>query len=101
MARLAHSSFSHAAAAPACDVEGGGQRESPARWPKELLTAFSLRMSSHGMSISQIAMQRDIHYALLQLRDARGMGDATLALMADELFRHFESHSSGLLHHTH
>ena len=101
MAHLAHPTFPHAAAAPARDAVGKGYRTSSAPWPEELLTVFSLRMSSHGMSISRLEMQRDVRYALQQLRDARDMGDATLALMAEELFRHFEIHQSGLLHHTH
>jgi hypothetical protein len=65
-------------------------------WPEDLLALFSLRMSSHGMSISRIDMLVDAHYALQQLAYARDMGDASLALMADELFRCFQAHQSGL-----
>lgn len=75
----------------------GASRRPPALpWPQELLTLFSLRMSSHGMSISRTEMLADAHYALQQLTYARDMGDATLALMADELFRSFQAHQSGL-----
>jgi hypothetical protein len=70
-------------------------------WPDELLPLFSLRMSSHGMSISRIDMRNDARYALKQLHDARDMGDPTLALIAEELFRFFEAHQSGLAGRTH
>ena len=70
-------------------------------WPDDLLMLFGLRMSSHGMSISRIDMRSDARYALRQLSDAREMGDATLARIADELFRCFEAHQSGLLGQTH
>ena len=65
-------------------------------WPEDLLALFCLRMSSHGMSISRIDMLVDAHYALQQLAYARDMGDPSLALMADELFRCFQAHQSGL-----
>ena len=64
-------------------------------WPDELLASFSLSMATHGMSISRIGMQSDTRYALQQLHDARGMGDATLAQMADELLRCFEAQEPG------
>lgn len=70
-------------------------------WPDELLTLFGLRMSSHGMSISRIDMLSDARYALRQLNDAREMGDATLARIADELFRCLDASSSGLQGQTH
>ena len=96
MAHLTHPSSLHSAAPVARDAAGRSHRQTFAPWPDELLTAFSLRMSSRGMSISRVAMQSDARYALQQLRDARHMGDATLALLADELFRCFEAHQSGL-----
>jgi hypothetical protein len=65
-------------------------------WPDALLTQFSLRMASHGMSISSVDMRGDARYALQQLAHARDMGDAGLALIADELFRCFRAHQSGL-----
>ena len=65
-------------------------------WPDDLLIRFSLCMSSHGMSISRIDMLHDPRYAFQQLHDAQAMGDATLALIADELFRCFEAYQSGL-----
>ncbi|MEZ5700901.1 MAG: hypothetical protein R3E42_01360 [Burkholderiaceae bacterium] len=65
-------------------------------WPEELLIRFSLCMSSHGMSISRIDMLHDPQYAFQQLQDAQAMGDPTLALIADALFRCFEAHQSGL-----
>ena len=57
---------------------------------------FSLRMSGHGMSISRVDMTGNPQYALQQLMHAREFGDATLSVMADELFRCFEAHQSGL-----
>jgi hypothetical protein len=93
---LAHSLPCHLTNA----VEGSGAptqvhgRSLP--WPDELLTLFSLRMSSHGMSISRVAMRGDARYAMQQLSHARDMGDTTLSLIADELFRWFEARPSGL-----
>jgi len=65
-------------------------------WPDELLTLFSLRMSSHGMSISRIDMRCDTQYALQQLHDAREMGDTTLALISEELFCWFKDQQTRL-----
>lgn len=65
-------------------------------WPNDLLELFSLRMASHGMSISRVGMRSDVRYALLQLRYAQDMDDATLALFADQLFRWFEAFQSGV-----
>ncbi|MEZ5644171.1 MAG: hypothetical protein R3E94_18525 [Burkholderiaceae bacterium] len=65
-------------------------------WPPDLLQAFTLRMASHGMSVSRALMNEDRRYALLQLADAHNLADETLRLMAVELFRHFESHQSGV-----
>lgn len=101
MAHLTHPSPLQSAAAFRRDAAGRAHRQTSAPWPDELLTAFSLRMSSHGMSISRVDMQNDARYALQQLRDARDMGDASLALLADELFRCFEAHQSGLSDHRH
>ena len=66
-------------------------------WPQELLERFSLRMAGHGMSISRALMLSDRPYALQQLVHAHSLGDDSLSLMAGELFRHFESHSSGVV----
>ncbi len=65
-------------------------------WPQGLLGQFSLRMAGHGMSISSSHMQGNPGYALQQLAHARAMGDETLALLAGQLFRFYESHQSGL-----
>lgn len=65
-------------------------------WPEGLLGQFSLRMARHGMSISSTHMQGNPGYALQQLAHARAMGDDTLALLAGQLFRFYESHQSGL-----
>ena len=65
-------------------------------WPAELLEAFSLRMASHGMSVSRAMMACDRRYALQQLSDAHNLADETLRLMAVQLFRHFESCQSGI-----
>jgi hypothetical protein len=96
MANLANSQLSRGAQG----VSGGGGRPNlhaqPLPWPDDLLTSFSLRMSSHGMSISRVEMQGDIGYALQQLSHALDMDDPPLSLMAEELFRWFESHQYGL-----
>jgi hypothetical protein len=72
------------------------ERELALPWPKELLETFSLRMASHGMSISRALMLCDRRYALQQLAHAHNMADETLRLMAVQLFRHFEARQSGI-----
>lgn len=64
------------------------ERELALPWPPELLRAFSHRMASHGMSVSQTMMLGDRKYALQQLAHAHSMADDTLRSMAVELFRH-------------
>jgi len=70
-------------------------------WPEGLLGQFSLRMAGHGMSISSTQMQGNPGYALQQLAHARAIGDETLALLAGQLFRFYESHQSGLANPPH
>lgn len=65
-------------------------------WPQELLERFSLRMAGHGMSVSRALMLSDRCYALQQLVHAQGLDDDALSLMANQLFRHFERHQSGV-----
>jgi hypothetical protein len=65
-------------------------------WSDELLSQFGLRMASHGMSISRAQMRSSPGYALQQLSHARALGDATLDLLADQLFRIYEAHQSGV-----
>lgn len=65
-------------------------------WPEELLSQFSLRMAGHGMSISRTHMLGNPGYALQQLAHARALHDNTLALLAGQLFRFYESHQSGV-----
>lgn len=65
-------------------------------WPPELLEAFTLRMSRHGMCVSRALMMCDRRYALQQLKDAHSLADDTLRLMAVQLFRHFEARQSGV-----
>jgi hypothetical protein len=65
-------------------------------WPEELLSQFSLRMASHGMSISRTHMLGNPGYALQQLVHARAMGDDTLLMLASQLFRFYQSHQSGV-----
>jgi hypothetical protein len=101
MAYFAHPTHSSASAPDGLDVVGQRQAALLLPWPNDLLTLFSLRMAGHGMSISRIDMQCDPRYALKQLLDAREMGDATLALIAEQLFRCFEVHQSGLSAQTH
>ncbi|HEX5738988.1 MAG TPA: hypothetical protein VFY22_10785 [Hydrogenophaga sp.] len=64
-------------------------------WAADLLGAFCLRMSSHGMCVSRALMQNDRRYGLEQLSHAHNMADDTLRAMAVQLFRHFEVHQSG------
>ncbi|MEX1166656.1 MAG: hypothetical protein WEK74_07270 [Hydrogenophaga sp.] len=100
MADLAHPSSARSFPSVELNRTPWAQSRPLLPWPDDLLTLFGLRMSSHGMSISRIDMRSDARYALRQLSDAREMGDATLAHMADELFRFFEAHQSGLLRQT-
>lgn len=72
------------------------ERELAMPWPPELLEAFTLRMSGHGMCVSRVLMLCDRRYALQQLKDAHNLADDTLRLMAVQLFRHFESRQSGI-----
>lgn len=65
-------------------------------WPEELLSQFSLRMATHGMSISRTHMLGNPGYALQQLVHARAMGDDTLAMLSGQLFRIYQSHQSGV-----
>lgn len=72
------------------------ERETALPWPWEMLEAFSLRMASHGMSISRPLMLSDKRYALEQLVHAQTLCDETLRLMSLELFRHFEARQAGI-----
>lgn len=72
------------------------ERELAMPWPPELLEAFTLRMSRHGMCVSRALMMCDRRYALQQLKDAHNLADDTLRLMAVQLFRHFEARQSGV-----
>ena len=65
-------------------------------WSDELLSQFGLRMASHGMSISRAQMRSSPGYALQQLSHARALGDLTLDLLVDQLFRSYEAHQSGV-----
>ncbi len=64
-------------------------------WPPGLLEAFCLRMSSHGLPVSQVLMIGDRQYALKQLVDAHSLADDGLRLMSVQLFRFFEAHQAG------
>jgi len=72
------------------------ERELSLHWPLELLEAFSLRMASHGMSISRALMLSDKRYALKQLVHAQTLCDETLRLISMQLFRHFEARQAGI-----
>jgi hypothetical protein len=72
------------------------EREPALPWPADLLEAFSLRMASHGMSVSRPLMLSDKCYALQQLVHGQNMDDEALRLLAVQLFRHFEARQSGL-----
>jgi hypothetical protein len=65
-------------------------------WPEDMLSQFSLRMASHGMSISRTHMLGNPGYALQQLAHARAMGDAALLLLVNQLFHIYQSHQSGV-----
>lgn len=73
------------------------ERELAMPWPQDLLVAFSLRMASHGMSISRALMLCDRRYALQQLVHAHSLDDEALHVLAVQLFRHFEARRSGLV----
>lgn len=72
------------------------ERELALPWPHDLLVAFSMRMASHGMSISRSLMLCDRRYALQQLVDAHSLDDEALRVLAVQLFRHFEVRQSRL-----
>lgn len=72
------------------------EREPALPWPADLLEAFSLRMASHGMSISRALMLSDKCYALQQLVHGQNLGDEVLQHLSVQLFRHFEARQSGL-----
>lgn len=72
------------------------ERQVALPWPVDLLNAFSLRMASHGMSVSRPMMMGDKCYALQQLSDAHQLGDDHLRLLAVQLFRYFETRQSGI-----
>lgn len=65
-------------------------------WPHDLLEAFCLRMSSHGMCVSRALMQHDRRYGLEQLSHAHSTADDALRVMAVQMFRHFEARQSGI-----
>lgn len=72
------------------------EREPALPWPSDLLEAFSLRMASHGMSVSRPLMLSDKCYALQQLVHGQNLNDEELRLLSVQLFRHFEARQSGL-----
>lgn len=69
MARLLHA-FDHASLDAICD--------------------FSLRMASHGLSVSSTMMRRDPDYALEQLCHAHALPDEALRYLAASMKRDFE-----------
>lgn len=75
---------------------GWREREPALPWPTDLLDAFSLRMASHGMSISRPLMLSDRCYALQQLVHGQNLEDETLRVLSVQLFRHFQARQSGL-----
>ncbi|MBS3998267.1 MAG: hypothetical protein KGZ67_13220 [Hydrogenophaga sp.] len=72
------------------------ERELALPWPHDLLVAFSLRMATHGMSLSRSLMLCDRRYALQQLVDAHSLDDEGLRVLAVQLFRHFQARQSRL-----
>ena len=75
---------------------GRRTRDAAHTWPRDLLEAFCLRMSSQGMCVSNALMQHDRRYGLEQLSHAHNMADEVLRTMAGQLFRHFEARQSGI-----
>ena len=67
-----------------------------AYWPSQLLNAFSLRMSAHGMCVNSAMMLGDHGYAMARLAQAHTTDDELLRRVAVELFRFFEHHRAGL-----
>lgn len=61
-------------------------------WPSGLLQEFTLRMASHGHSVSGSMMIGDHDYATQQLAHAHCMADGHLRDLAMALFHHFENH---------
>ena len=55
-------------------------------WPASTLHAFTVRMASHGFSVSGTLMNHDCGYALDQLRQAHTLADESLRALAVELF---------------
>ena len=72
------------------------ERELALVWPLDLLESFSLRMASHGMSISRALMMCDRQYAVQQLTHAQGMEDACLHDLAVQLLTHYEARPLGM-----
>ncbi len=77
-------------------VFGLGAGDDDGYWPRSVLQAFTLRMSSHGLCVSSSMMMGDRRYALEQLRYAHAMADDDLRGLAVTLFRHFERRQSGV-----
>jgi hypothetical protein len=57
-----------------------------------LLTQFSLRMASHGMSISRTQMGSDLAYGQQQILHARELDDVLLHQLADQLAESAANH---------
>ncbi len=75
---------------------GHGAGDHDGYWPRSVLQAFTLRMSSHGLCVSSSMMMGDRRYALEQLRYAHALADDDLRGLAMALFRHFEHRQSGV-----
>jgi hypothetical protein len=67
------------------------QAEAGLNWPEGPLEAFSLRMASHGHSVSSFLMLRDRAYAMDQLAHAHSMADVELRGLAMRVFQLLET----------
>lgn len=72
------------------------EREISLHWPLEWLEAFSLRVASHGLSVSRALMLSDKRCALKQPVHAQTLCDETSRLISMRLFRHFEARQVGI-----
>jgi hypothetical protein len=59
-------------------------------WSQDVLGDFSLRMASHGLSVSSTLMRRDPGYALEQLHHAHSLRDDGLSRLAEAMAREFQ-----------
>ncbi|MBL0421824.1 hypothetical protein JI739_15855 [Ramlibacter sp. AW1] len=89
MAHLRHLAYQSPSVRPPAATMARLARVDPG-WSPDVLGDFSLRMGSHGLSVSSTMMQRDPLYALEQLQHAHNLPDDDLRALAHVLARRFE-----------